>query len=319
MAGTPLRTQLSTDDVASKPAFDEHFASTAVTTPTTTTENGRKRSHHLVLAITIALCLCLPKILSDPVAAQGPPAVAAQPNPVASTPQPKGKTAADESFFEIVFSGGIMGISIMIVLILLSIISFYLVVDQALSLRKKELVPADLAETVRQLLAQGKLKEADQACRDKPCPLSFVLVSGISEIEFGWPAVEKALEDSTAEQAARFYRKLEYLSVIGNIAPMIGLLGTVTGMILAFREVALSQGTAGAADLAAGIYSALVTTVCGLVIAIPSLGAFAIFRNKIDEIITDTAYSAQHVFSSVRRRLPGGVAARPSMPQPPRS
>lgn len=74
---------------------------------------------------------------------------------------------------------------------------------QAMALRKKDLVPAELVENVRQLLAHGKLKDADQACRERPCPLSFVLVSGISEIEYGWPAVEKALEDSTAEQAAR--------------------------------------------------------------------------------------------------------------------
>ncbi len=275
--------------------------------------------HRAAVAIVIGVCLFLSIPSSNALWAQG----GASPNGGQSinTPvngQPKGKTAADESFFEVVFSGGIMGISIMIVLILLSIISVYLVVDQSMSLRKSDLVPTDLVEKVRQLLAQGKLQEADQACRERPCPLSFVLVSGISEIEYGWPAVEKALEDSTGEQAARLYRKLEYLSVIGNIAPMIGLLGTVTGMILAFREVALSQGTAGAGDLASGIYSALVTTVCGLVIAIPSLAAFAIFRNKIDEIISDTAYSAQHVFSSVRRRLPGGTVARPNIIPPPR-
>ena len=70
-------------------------------------------------------------------------------------------------------------------------------------IEEKNLVPAELVENVRQLLAHGKLKNADQACRERPCPLSFVLVSGISEIEYGWPAVEKALEDSTAEQAAR--------------------------------------------------------------------------------------------------------------------
>ena len=99
---------------------------------------------------------------------------------------------------------------------------------------------------------------------------------------------------------------------------MLGLLGTVTGMILAFRQVALSQGTAGAGDLAGGIYSALVTTVAGLMIAIPALGAFAVFRNKIDEIISDTAYSAQHVFGSVRRRMPGSTS-RSAPPQPPRT
>ncbi len=277
-----------------------------------------QRLNRAVIVVAFAFCLCMPNILAKSVVAQAAPMATTKFANVTPAAQTKGKTAADESFFEVVFSGGVMGIGIMIVLILLSIVSVYLVVDQAMALRKKDLVPADLVETVRQLLAQGKLKEADQACRERPCPLSFVLVSGMSEIEFGWPAVEKALEDSTAEQAARLYRKLEYLSVIGNIAPMIGLLGTVTGMILAFREVALSQGTAGAGDLAGGIYSALVTTVCGLVIAIPSLAAFAIFRNKIDEIISDTAYSAQHVFSSVRRRLPGGTVARPNIAPPPR-
>jgi biopolymer transport protein ExbB len=223
--------------------------------------------------------------------------------------------AASESIWSVIFSGGILGILIMSTLIALSVLAAYLVFDQVMGLRKKDLVPSDLVENVRSLLAQGKLKEADQVCRERPCPLSFVIVSGIAEVEYGWPAVEKALEDSAAEQAARLYRKLEYLSVIGNLAPMIGLLGTVSGMILAFREVAVSSGSAGAADLASGIYSALVTTVAGLIIAIPSLGAFAVFRNKIDELVSEIAYSAQHAFGAVRRRIPGS-AARPA--QPPR-
>ncbi|MCU0708563.1 MAG: MotA/TolQ/ExbB proton channel family protein [Pirellula sp.] len=226
-------------------------------------------------------------------------------------------SAADDTFLEIIFSGGILGIGIMVVLILLSIVAVYLIVDQVLGLKRRDLLPGELAENVRQLLAQGKLKDADQACRERPCPLSFVLASGIAEIEFGWPAVEKALEDSLSEQAARLYRKLEYLSLIGNLAPMLGLLGTVAGMIVAFREVALSQGTAGAGQLASGIYSALVTTVAGLLIAIPALGAFAIFRNRIDELVSEMAYSAQHVFGPIRRRLPGS-APRPTIVPPPR-
>ena len=205
--------------------------------------------------------------------------------------------ASDDSLFEIIFSGGILGIAIMVVLILLSIVALYLVVEQWMTLRRKDLLPAALTENVKQLLAQGKLKDADNACRALPCPLAYVLANGIAEIEFGWPAVEKSLEDSLSEQAARMYRKLEYLSVIGNLAPMLGLLGTVAGMILAFREVALSQGTAGAGQLASGIYSALVTTVAGLLIAIPSLGAFAVLRNKIDEIMSEMAASAQQAFA----------------------
>ena len=125
---------------------------------------------------------------------------------------------------------------------------------------------------------------------------------GISELDFGWNAVEKSIEDALAEQSARLFRKIEYLSVIGNIAPMVGLLGTVIGMIVAFQSVASTQGTASAPQLAEGIYQALVTTVGGLIVAIPAIGAFAIFRNRIDQFVAEAAYMAQHVFTSLRRK-----------------
>lgn len=233
--------------------------------------------------------------------------------PGADLPSPTSSEASD-SFFSIIFSGGFLGIAIMLSLIALSLLTCYLIIDQVLTLRRSDILPKGFADSIRQLLAQGRLKEADQLCREKPSPLSFIVASGISEVEFGWNAVEKALEDTTAEQAARMYRKAEYLAVLGNIAPMLGLLGTVSGMILAFRQVAMSQGAAGAGELAEGIYSALVTTVAGLMIAIPAMGAFAIFRNRIDQLIAETAYAAQHALSPVRRRLPGAPPPRPATP-----
>ena len=114
--------------------------------------------------------------------------------------------------------------------------------------------------------------------------------------------MDRAVEDTLAEQAARLFRKIEYLSVIGNIAPMVGLLGTVTGMIFAFQQVAATQGAAGAADLAEGIYQALVTTVCGLLVAIPSLGAFAIIRNRVDGLIAEAAHEALHALMPLKKR-----------------
>ncbi|MEZ6133832.1 MAG: MotA/TolQ/ExbB proton channel family protein [Pirellulaceae bacterium] len=244
----------------------------------------------------------------------------AQP-PGPPAPAEGGLTAepAAPGFIDIVFSGGWVGVTIVLTLIVLSIIAVYLIVEQILVLRKGEVMPAGLADQVRQLLSQGRLPDADALCRKSPSPLSFVLISGLSEIDFGWQAMEKAMEDAISEQAAKLYRKIEYLSVIGNLAPMCGLLGTVTGMIFAFQQVAISQGMAGAGDLAEGIYSALVTTVAGLVVAIPSLAAFAIFRNRIDQLIAETAYISQHVFSPVRRRATQ-VASRAAPPAtPPRT
>jgi biopolymer transport protein ExbB len=126
------------------------------------------------------------------------------------------------------------------------------------------------------------------------------------------------MEDAAAQQAARLFRKIEYLSVIGNIAPMVGLLGTVTGMIFAFQQVADTQGAARAAQLAEGIYTALVTTVGGLLVAIPSLAAFAIFRNRVDQLVAEVAFAAHHITVPLKRGLARRAAAagapRPVVP-----
>ena len=184
-----------------------------------------------------------------------------------------------------------------------------------MTLRRTEIMPDGLGDQVRESLSAGRVAEADQACRQQPSFLSFVLLNGLAELDGGWVAVEKALEDATAEQSARLFRKIEYLSVIGNIAPMVGLLGTVTGMIFAFQQVASTQGSAGAADLAEGIYQALVTTVGGLIVAIPCLGAFAILRNRVDQLVAEAAYVAQHAFAPLKRRR--GAKQKPQAAAPP--
>ncbi len=234
----------------------------------------------------------------------------------------------EPSLFQIIFSGGVVGSAIMISIFALSFVAAYLIFEQFMTLRRKEILPEGLADEVRQLLISGRLAEATQACRDQPSFLSFVLLAGLGEVEGGWAAVEKALEDVLAEQSARLFRKVEYLSVIGNIAPMLGLLGTVTGMILAFQTVAKTQGSANAAQLAEGIYEALVTTVGGLVVAIPAIGAFAVLRNRIDQLVAEAAYIAQHVFTPLKRRRfkaqqpaspPSSPPSPPSPPSLPRS
>ncbi len=211
-------------------------------------------------------------------------------------------STAPKGFFDIVFSGGIIGATFILVLLVLSMFAAYLIFDHLMTIRRKDLMPEGLSDQVRQALLTGDANAAREACNARPSFLSFVLMHGISELEFGWSSVEKSIEDALAEQSARLFRKIEYLSVIGNIAPMVGLLGTVTGMIIAFQSVAATQGTASAPQLATGIYQALVTTVGGLIVAIPSIGAFAVFRNRIDQFVAEAAYLAQHVFTPLRRK-----------------
>lgn len=226
-------------------------------------------------------------------------------------------TAADTSgppnnAWSIILSGGATGIAIMLLLVLVSVVALALVVEHLLTIRRSILMPEGLAEQVGMQLANKQIAEADKRCQQTPSALAVVMRAGLAETPGGWQAVEKGMEEALAEQSARLLRKIDYLSVIGNIAPMIGLLGTVFGMIFAFQEVANTQGAARAAELASGIYQALVTTVGGLLVAIPSLAAFAVFRNRVDQLIAETGQQAQQAVFPIKRAF-----QQPSMSAPP--
>jgi len=239
-----------------------------------------------------------PQMPAAEAAEQVPAAAPSSPPPAAGRPAP---SDSPQTFWEILKASGIVGLLIM----LLSVGAVALAIEHAMTIRGPVLMPPGLADEVRQLLVAGRIAQADQRCRMEPSVLAYVLGAGLAEVDGGWPEVEKGAEDAVAEQSARLFRKIEYLNVIANIAPMLGLLGTVTGMIMAFREVALTQGAARAADLANGIYLALVTTVQGLIVAIPSLGAYAVFRSRVDQLVAEVTSTAQHVLAPLKRQLKG--------------
>lgn len=230
---------------------------------------------------------------------------------LAQTPTNAQEPPAADSAISILLSGGVTGVAILLLLVIVSVIAVALVVEHLLTIRRDTLIPAGLTDQVRAKLSQNQLEAAVKTCQTSPSALAAVLQAGIEEAPGDWPAVEKGMEDALAEQAARLLRKIDYLSLIGNIAPMIGLLGTVVGMIFAFQEVANTQGAARAAELASGIYQALVTTVGGLIVAIPSLAAFAVFRNRVDQLIAETGQQAQRAIEPLKRAFQSNV------PQPP--
>lgn len=218
--------------------------------------------------------------------------------------------------WQLVTSGGWPGMALLGVLLVLSLAALALVVEQLVTLRTGRLAPQGLADRFRKLLERGDLAGARNACREGGM-LGVVVEAALSEAEelsatagAAWPPVEKAMEDAAEAEAARLLRRIDYLAVIGNLAPMVGLLGTVVGMIFAFREVAATQGAATAGELASGIYQALVTTVGGLLVAIPSLGAFAVLRNRVDAIAAEVTRQAEHATKPLKRALSGGHAPR---------
>ena len=188
------------------------------------------------------------------------------------------------------------------IIVALSLVMLALVFEHMLTIRRQTLMPRGLADDIQKLIAQGQVKLAEERCIASTSFLGYLLAAGIKEIELGYAAVEKAMEDAASQQAARLMRKIEYLSMISTVAPMLGLMGTVWGMILAFMEFE-RKANPQVSELAPGIYKALVTTLFGLIVAIPAIAAFGFFRNRIDELVAQTALTAEQVFADFKRSL----------------
>jgi len=259
------------------------------------------RFHMRVVA---ALLICLALMSALKAQNSNPPAIetAAADFPVEESSGPESPSEPAETtdrtsdFLALLRTGGVVGGLIF----LLSLTMVYLIIEQLLSIRRNSLMPPDLAKGVHHHLSDRKLSDAQQHCQLQPCFLSNVLNAGLSVVDFGYHEVEKAMEDTATEQAARLFRKIEYLHLIGTLAPMLGLLGTVWGMITAFMEFE-STANPAVSELAPGLYRALVTTMMGLTVAVPAFASFAIFRNRIDELVAEASLTAEHVFTDFRR------------------
>lgn len=208
-------------------------------------------------------------------------------------------------FVQLFRDGGVIGY----VICALSLAMMALVFEHLLTIRRGTMIPRGFPEEAHRLIASGQFKAAEELCNARPSLLSYILLAGLKEVNLGYHAVEKAMEDAAAEQSARLLRKIEYLSIISTVAPMLGLMGTVWGMILAFMEFE-RKANPQISELAPGVYKALVTTLEGLVVAIPAISAFAYFRNRIDELVAQTSLMAEHIFADYKRAT--GAARKPS-------
>ena len=221
------------------------------------------------------------------------------PDEVVPTAVPAEPAKQSMTFWGFLQAGGTIGYVIM----LLSLVSVALMIEYALSIRRTALMPPGFADEVLKMLTQGQANTALQKCQSDPSALAQILHAGMTQYEFGWESIEKSAEEATAEQASRMYRKVEYLNVIGNIAPMIGLLGTVVGMVMAFQQLADSGGYGRGPELAKGIYLALITTIQGLLVAIPCIAAHSLFANRIATLISETTFVAEQVLQPIKRNL----------------
>lgn len=174
------------------------------------------------------------------------------------------------------------------VFLLLSFILVALLVMCFLQIRKQILLPPALAEQFEQHLEAKEYQPAYELAKNDDSYLGHVLAAGMGKLQAGYPAALAAMEEAQGEEQMKLEHKISYVSLIGALAPMLGLLGTVTGMVSSFKKIADNPGVAPKPDqLAGGISTALVTTLIGLWIAIPAVLFFQMFRNWLEEINSD--------------------------------
>lgn len=201
------------------------------------------------------------------------------------------------SLIDLIQFGGWVGY----IIILLSVGAVALVVEYSLSIRLKTLAPEEEVASLTALVAAGKYEEVASKLGNDSCSfLTTVVARGVREHDRGYDAVVKHMEDASDEQTGRLLRKIEHLNLIANISPMLGLLGTVMGMVASFNQISVSVGGVDPRRLAGGIFEALMTTVMGLIVAIPALYAYGIFRNRVDSVVATAGTHAEDIVAPLK-------------------
>ena len=199
-----------------------------------------------------------------------------------------------DGFFSVVAKGGFIGIVLWLALAALSVAGTHLIVDSFLKIKEKRIIPDGLTDSVREALGANDLEKAKALCEEEPGALSSILLAGFASRD------EDAVSVAAELESEKLMQRVNYLNTVGNLAPMLGLLGTVQGMIMAFATLGTEAGAAKNAMLATNISQALYTTAAGLIIAVPALGFFSFFRNRAAKIILNMEALTMEFMKKVR-------------------
>jgi len=178
----------------------------------------------------------------------------------------------------------IKGGMVMYPILLCSILALAIIMERLISLRRKKIIHPELLEVVRRYCQTMEIEKAITVCKNNDITMSRILKAGLLRANYGILEIERAIEGAGNHEATLLNANLRGLGVIANLAPLLGLLGTVTGMIKAFGAIAES-GTGNPSVVASGIAEALITTAAGLIVGIPTLAIYYYFRGRVDRLV----------------------------------
>lgn len=191
-----------------------------------------------------------------------------------------------------------LGVGYSLVFLCLSFILVALFVMNLLTARRDNVVPITLVQEFENFLNEKQYQEAYELARNDESFLGQVLSAGLSKLSSGYSQSIEAMQEVAEEENMKLDHRLSYMALIGTISPMIGLLGTVQGIIGAFEEIAMtSSGAPNPQELAGHLSLALFTTLVGLVIAIPAIAAYNILRNRMARLVLEVGIVSEGLMS----------------------
>lgn len=199
-------------------------------------------------------------------------------------------------FFKVYILGGsLAGFVFLFPIELLSIATIAFVIEHFVTLQRDKLVPPEIVVEIETLLDEEQYEEALNLCEASKNYLTNIVGAALARVGEGYDAMVAAAEGATEEENLKLIHKISWLSLFGNIAPMLGLFGTVVGMVIAFSKIARSDGSPSPKELAGGIFTALVTTVWGLFVAMPALGFFYVFKMRVQRLSFELSSVAMEI------------------------
>lgn len=190
-----------------------------------------------------------------------------------------------------------LGWGYIFIFLALSFIFFAFLIMNILAARRDFVCPQILVEGFEAQLDQKQYQEAYELAKADESFLGNVLSSGLAKLSSSYKHAADAMQEVGEEESLKLDHRLSYLALIGTISPMIGLFGTVHGMISSFRVIAFGGTAPDASKLAEGISTALLTTLIGLAIAIPAIAAFNILRNRIQRLVLEVGITSERLMS----------------------
>ncbi|HOZ47356.1 MAG TPA: MotA/TolQ/ExbB proton channel family protein [Candidatus Hydrogenedentes bacterium] len=193
--------------------------------------------------------------------------------------------------FEIIFKGGILMWPIMAT----SVVALTIIIERFIVLRRASIDTREFMDAMRQVLRQNRIRDAVELCDETDAPVARIMKAGLLKANRSKEDIREAIEDAGHLETPRLERRLSALATCANIAPLLGLLGTVQGMIKCFAQIQNKRGQVNPSDLAEGISNALVTTAAGLTVAIPILVVYNYLVARVDNMILEMEISSSEL------------------------